>query len=87
MRTVESCIADFQERAKEMNISIKMRPSEGLNRYLIQLEKCELKNHSKDSYALIGLCSHFCYRKWAKDITYMYIMKDMIHLTFTNESD
>ena len=88
MRTIESCIANFKERAIEMGIDISMEAQkEDPNRYNIELTNCEPKNHSKDSYALIGLASHFCYRKWAKDISYIYIMKDHISLTFTDESD
>lgn len=88
-------LEDFRQRATEMGLSLKFTLLENENRYRIEISKdshtTTLRRKITEDwhmmeYALIGLASHFVYRKWAEDISYMYIMKNVIYLTFTPES-
>lgn len=84
--SVEKTVNDFKERAEDMGLFLDLeQQKENKDRYNIKIS--EGKCNAMTSYALIGLAHHFINRKWAKDISYMYIMKSHISLTFTNETD
>ena len=82
-RTPEISLEDFKDRAIEVGMVLEFEQQKSdPNRYDITD-----KTNPLSMYQLLGLAHYFCNRKWAKDITYMYIMKTYISLTFTDESD
>jgi hypothetical protein len=44
------------------------------------------QTHNRQMYALMGVIAHFNNRKWIKDWSYIYIMKDMHTIVF-NEAE
>ncbi len=85
MITVETRIIDFKNRAAQMDLVLAFQQQGDTDRYNINVVH-EHRTKMSD-FALLGLAHHFINRKWAKDISYVYIMKSHISLTFTNETN
>lgn len=70
---------DFMARAVESGFDVKAEPSEKVkNRYTLTASH----KGSGNDYGLLGLAHHFVNRSWAADISYTYIVKNVVSLTF-----
>lgn len=75
----EQRLKDFLRRAAEAGFAVKAEPNEKVKgRYTLTAshEGC-----GRD-YGLLGLAYHFVNRSWACDVTYTYITKHVVGLTF-----
>lgn len=80
---------DFQDRAIEMGLVLNFTPHKTTyNRYHISASPFRYEHISSNmaGYALLGLIYHFENRNWIKDVSYMFIDKRNVTVTFDNVS-